>query len=126
MIRIIPLLPALAGLLLTGCVATNVPPVDRRVTIAEDLGCDVYVTDVRCAKSGGAYATLQANVVNNTSSDLGVEWRVVWLNAEGVEIDSAVSSWNKLMVSPKDIHGLKNTAPRMDAVDMRFHLRRLR
>ncbi len=116
----------LAGLLLTGCVATNVPPMDRRVTIAEDLGCSAYVTDVRCTKSGGSYATLQANVVNNTSSDLGVEWRVVWLNAEGVEIDSAVSSWNKLMISPKDIHGLKNTAPRMDAVDMRFHLRRLR
>lgn len=113
-------------LLFGGCVATRMPPVDRRVTVAEDLGCAVYVTDVRCAKGSSSYATFQANVVNNTSHDLGVEYKVVWLDANGITIDSLVSSWNKVMLAPKDIRALKCTAPRTDAADMLFYVRRLR
>lgn len=117
---------ALSAITLAGCVATNIPPMDRRVTIAPDLGMKVYVTDVRCAKGSSSYSTFQANVVNNTSSDLGVEWKVVWLDADGIAIDSIVSTWNKLMLPPNDVQALKNTAPRMDAADMLFYLRKLR
>ena len=117
---------ATGALLLSGCVATNLPPVDRRVTLAEDLGSTVFVTDVRCAKGKSSYATFQANVVNNTSRDLGIEWRVVWLDADGITIDSLVSTWNKVMLAPKDVQALKGTAPRTDAADMRFYVRRLR
>ena len=99
-----------AVILLSGCVATNVPPPDRRVTVAEDIGTKVYITDIRY----------------NTSSDFAVEWKVVWLDADGVTIDSLVSSWNKLMLAPNDIVGLKNTAPTVDAADMLFYLRRMR
>ena len=119
------LVSVLAGLVV-GCVSTNVPPMDRRVTIAEDLGTSVYVTDVRCAKGASSYATFQANVVNNTSHDLGVEYKVVWLDADGITIDSLVSTWNKIMLAPKDIQALKATAPRPDAADMLFYVRRLR
>ena len=121
------MLSALLGMaMLSGCVATNVPPMDRRVTIAEDLGTRAYITDVRCAKGASDYATFQANVVNNTSGDLAVEWKVVWLDADGVAIDSLVSTWNKLMLAPNDVTALKNTAPRVDAADMLFYLRRMR
>jgi len=109
-----------------GCVSKPIPPMDRRVTVAEDLGCDAYVTDVRCVKNPGGYLVFQANVVNNTASDLGVEWKVQWLDATGVEIDSIVSTWNKLMISAKDIRALKGVAPQLDAADMRFYVRRLR
>ena len=115
-----------AAILVTGCVSTALPPVDRRVTIAEDLGTSVFVTDVRCAKGTSSYATFQANVVNNTSHDLGVEWKVVWLDANGITIDSLVSTWNAMMLSPKAISALKGTAPRPDAADMLFYVRRLR
>ena len=119
-------LSLVAAVALTGCVATNVPPMDRRVTIAADLGTRAYITDVRVARGSSDYMTFQANVVNNTSSDLGVEWKVVWLDDDGVAIDTIVSTWNKLMLPPNDIQALKNTAPRMDAADMLFYLRRLR
>ena len=120
------LLAFVAVAALTGCVATNVPPMDRRVTVAADLGTRAYITDVRVARGASDYMTFQANVVNNTSRDLGVEWKVVWLDADGVAIDTIVSTWNKLMLPPNDIQALKNTAPRMDAADMLFYLRRLR
>ena len=124
--RLMMIVGVAAAILTTGCVATSMPPMDRRVTIAEDLGTSVFVTDVRCAKGSSSYATFQANVVNNTSHDLGVEWKVVWLDADGVTIDSLVSTWNKIMLPPKDIQALKGTAPRSDAADMLFYMRRLR
>ena len=119
-------LALVAAAALTGCVATNIPPMDRRVTIAADLGTKAYITDVRCARGASDYMTFQANVVNNTSHDLGVEWKVVWLDANGVTIDSLVSTWNKVMLAPRDIQALKGTAPRPDAADMLFYVRRLR
>ena len=42
---------------LTGCVSTPIPPMDRRVTVAEDLGTSLYVTDVRCVKGDSGFAT---------------------------------------------------------------------
>ena len=124
--RIFAMIMCFVASLSTGCVATNVPPPDRRVTIAADLGTKVYVTDVRCAKGKSDYATFQANIVNNTSGDLGVEWRVVWLDEDGMAIDSLASAWDKVMLAPGEIQALKSTSPRMDAADMRFYVRKLR
>ena len=115
---------------LAGCIAppqnaqAGAGPVDVRVTIAPDLFGDVVVTDVRCAKGKSDYLTLQANLVNNCSSPLAVDWRVQWLDADGVEIDSVVSSWNARMLQPYEICGLKATAPKPDAADMRFYVRK--
>ena len=118
---------AIGAAFLCGCVATNLPPMDRRVTVAADLGTRIYVTDVRCAKAATSdFYTFQANVVNTTSSDLKVEWKVVWLVAEGVTLDSVVSTWNSRVLNPQEICALKGTAPRKDAADMLFYVRRAR
>lgn len=108
---------------LAGCVSTPMPPMDSRVTIAPNLGQKLFVTDVRCTKGASDYLTFQANVVNNTGSELNVQWKVQWLDPEGMEIDSAVSTWNDVAVQPFDIKGLKGTAPRQNAADMRFYVR---
>ena len=120
-------LVAAAGVL-TGCIAPpqNVgeAPMDTRVTISPDLSGDVVVTDVRCVKRGSEFLTLQANLVNNCSCPLAVDWRVQWLDADGVEIDSVVSTWNARMLQPHEICGLKATAPTPAAADMRFYARK--
>ena len=112
------------GALCTGCVATHVQPTDRRVTVAENIAGDVFVSDVRCAKGMSDHLTFQANVVNLTSREQWVDWKVVWFDAAGMEIDSIVSTWSSAAIAPKDIRGLKGTAPHPAAVDMRFYLRR--
>ena len=101
-------------------------PVDRRVTLAADLASDVVVTDLRCVRGPSGHMELQANVVNNLAEDCGVEWRIVWLDAAGLEIESVVSNWAKRMVSAKDIAEIRGVSPSQNAVDFRFHLRRLR
>ena len=116
---------AACAALITGCVSAPVPPMDSRVTIAPNLGLKLYVTDVRCAKGTSQYLTFQANVVNNTDSELRVQWKVQWLDPDGMEIDSVVSTWNDASIQPYEIKGLKGTAPRMDAADMRFYVREM-
>ena len=56
---------ALAGLV-AGCISYHTPSMDRRVTVAPDLGTAVWVTDVRLMKGPSSHFTVQANVVNNT------------------------------------------------------------
>ena len=115
--------------LAAGCTmppATNDVPVDRRITLAADLADDVVVTDLRCVRGQSGHLEFQANVVNNLSEDRGVEWRIVWLDSSGLEIESVVSTWAKRMISPKDVAEIRRTAPSEKAVDFRFHLRRLR
>ena len=113
-----------AMVLAMGCVSTALPPMDRRVTLAPNLGSSLYVTDVRCTKGNSAFYTFQANVVNNCSSELWVEYKVVWVNAEGMAINpNAV--WAKTAIVAHDIKALQYTAPSADAVDMLFYVRRL-
>ena len=118
-----------AACALAGCIAppqnssAGGAPADVRVTISPDLSGDVVVTDVRCAKGGSQYLTLQANLVNCCGSPLAVDWKVQWLDADGVEIDSVVSTWSSRMLQPYELCGLKSTAPTPAAADMRFYVR---
>ena len=118
------------GLIITmatvGCVSNPIPPVDRRVTVAEDIRNDIYVTDVRCSKGSGEFYVFQANVVNNTTHDVALEYKVQWLDADGIELDSIVSGWQKALIAAKDIKGLKATSARREAANMRFYVRRMR
>ena len=116
---------AAAAAALSGCISTPIPPLDSRVTVSPNLGNKLYVTDVRCTKGTSQYLTFQANVVNNTGSELRVQWKVQWLDPDGIEIDSLVSSWNSVAIQPFDIKGLKGTSPRRDAADMRFYVREM-
>lgn len=111
---------------LAGCVSVHTPPVDRRVTVAADLGSDIWVTDVRCAKgaSDQDHYVFQANMVNNTSSKLAVTYRVTWLDASGVQVDSLMSHWQHKVILPKDIVALKSVAPTPDTADFRFYVMR--
>lgn len=115
-----------ASAVLTGCVSAPLPPLDTRVTVAEDVRRDLYVTDVRCSKGNGEFYVFQANVVNNSRTDIALEYKVQWLDRDGIAIDSIVSGWQKALVAAKEIRGLKATAPRRDAADMRFYVRRMR
>ena len=121
--KILMICCALIGaLLFAGCKATNVPPPDRRVTIAPDLGTSIYVTDVRLAKEPSRHFTLQANVVNNTEGVIRMEYRVDWLDATGSAIPSVVSTWQPMSAAAREVVPLQATAPSSDAVDFRFYV----
>ena len=112
---------ALAGLV-TGCISYHTPPMDRRVTVAPDLGVAVWVTDVRLAKGPSSHFTMQANVVNNTEYVVRMEYRVDWLDATGSAIPSVVSTWQPMSAAAREVVPLQATAPSPEAVDFRFYV----
>lgn len=66
-----------ASAVLAGCVSAPMPPQDTRVTVAEDVRRDLYVTDVRCSKGNGEFYVFRANVVNNSRrTRLGIQGSV--------------------------------------------------
>lgn len=115
------ILAALAGLTV-GCVSYHTPPMDRRVTVAPDLGTAVWITDIRMAKGTSSHYTLQANVVNNTEGVVRMEYRVDWLDSTGSVLPSVVSTWLPMSAAAREVVPLQATAPSPDAVDFRFYL----
>lgn len=103
-----------------GCVSYHTPPLDRRVTVAPEMGTAIWVTDVRLSRVGSQQSTLQANVVNNTDGVVRMKYKVVWLDGTGTEINSVVSTWLPISAAPRDVVGLKSTAPSPMAVDFRL------
>lgn len=116
---------ALASIV-AGCVSCHTPPMDRRVTVAPDLGSAVWVTDVRMSRVGSQHCTLQANIVNNTGSVVRMEYKVVWLDSTGTQFDSVVSGWQPASAAARDVVGLVATAPSPDAVDFRLYVQAAR
>ena len=49
-----------------------------------------------------------------------------WLYATGIVIDAHVLTWTSVAIAPKEVRALQDVAPRMDAADMRFYVRRMR
>lgn len=108
-----------------GCIAAPTDPVDRRVTLTPELDGDIMITDIRVAKTDSSdFKTVQMNVVNNCGKPYAVQWKVQWLDADGIEIDSVVSTWKARALQPYEICGLKATAPRPDAADLRIYVRK--
>ncbi len=115
-------LSLVAAVALTGCVAYHSAPFDRRITVSPELGSAIWVTDVRLTKTTSLQYTMQANIVNNTSGVVEVEYRTVWLDSNGTELPSVVSSWTPMSAAPREVVGLASTAPSPDAVDFRFYV----
>lgn len=109
-----------------GCISYHTPPVDRRVTVAPGLGTAVWVTDVRLTKAQSQHYTFQANVVNNTEGVVRMEYKIVWLDANGAEIPSVVSTWQPISAAARDVVSLTATAPAPEAVDFRFYVQAAR
>ena len=118
--RMLYLLSALA--VCAGCVSYRTPPEDRRVTVSPDLGASVWVTDVRLTKAQSQHCTLQANVANNTGGVVRMEYKVVWLDSDGAEIPSVVSTWQPMSAAARNVVGLTATAPSPEAVDFRLYV----
>ena len=70
--------------------------------------------------------TMQANVANNSSGLVGLEYKTVWLAADGDEIPTILSTWAHTSIRPRDIVALQSTAPDESAVDFRRYLKRSR
>lgn len=131
----VPLYAALcllaAGLLLSGCRNQKVaqaetreaPSADRRVEMQGDLSNWLRVDEIVTAKENGLLK-VQAQVRNTFSKTLDVEYRFVWRDAAGLEVESPASRWILKNIKGRDMELVSAIAPSDRAVDYIFKLKR--
>lgn len=118
----IPFLSLLA--FLTGC--ATIEHTDPRVKIDPAVGRKICVSGATAVPTEAGYRNFRATIHNDYASERAVEWRVIWLDEDQVELEMAASGWNKIMVPASGSVTVKSTATRPEARDFRFHLRKLK
>ena len=108
------------GLVLGGC---NTPSTDARISVDPAIWNSVQVAPVVMARTADHFLIAQANVYNRKKCDRAVEYRIEWLDENGVSIHSVTDVWIPIVLAPKETRGLKMVSPTVRAADCRFLLR---
>jgi uncharacterized protein YcfL len=99
-------------------------PIYKRVVVNNtSLGRDIAVTDTRMAQAGDI---LQAAVTieSKTGPVLPLQYRFVWIDAKGFEIDPEKGTWKPLTLYGKESRQLQGVAPSAAAIEFMLKIRR--
>ncbi|MBR4170252.1 MAG: YcfL family protein [Kiritimatiellae bacterium] len=108
---------------LAGCLSPlQNPPLDPRIIVADNIKGQLVVNDVRVAPGLSDHLTIQATVQNVTRSVLPFKYRVIWVDDDGIQFDSLVSSWQFASIMPQGITSFKVTSPRADVRNFRLYI----
>jgi len=66
---------------------------------------------------------IQVRALNVTRRDVQFQYRFVWLDSGGMEIDTGISIWKSLNLHAKQTGFIRGTAPSPDAVGFRLAVR---
>lgn len=106
-----------------GCVAPmQNPPLDPRIYVADNIRGQIVITDVRFTPGTSDHQLFQATIANITRSVLPLKYRVIWVDKEGIEVDTALSTWQLASIMPKDITAIKAVSPRPDVTNFRCYI----
>lgn len=106
-----------------GC-ATSRVAADPRLVIDPSAKSVVEVLAVDYGQAKTGAPTVAATVKNRTSSVRRLEWRVVWIDANGRPDDSLLAAWKRFTLDPREITDLHSTSPRKDASGFRLEVRK--
>ena len=128
--------------LLSGCYK----PHDERINVSEDIRSDtldsniltrpfsqafswlagdgVQITEVTERRTPEGFRELQVRGYNKAYKTARFQYRVEWLDADGVVIPSKTSVWMPVSAMPKSDFTFHVTAPRRDAADFRVNTRK--
>jgi len=110
-------------LLLTGCVTTR--PVDPRITIIDTfLTTDITITDVSSIVNNGGLIEIQVTGTNQTSFYKKFEYKINWLDQNGLIIPTILSRWTMFPAYEKSEFRFKAVAPKTTATDFRILIRK--
>lgn len=99
-------------------------PIYKRVVVNNtSLGRDIVVTDTRVAQAGDI---LQAGVtiVSQTGSTLPLQYKFVWIDAKGFEINPDSGTWKPLTLYGKETRQIQGVAPNPAAIEFMLKIRR--
>ena len=119
-------LPAIvAAVLAAGC-STVKTACDGRVVLVDVAAHSIDVTDLRVTGEDSQFLTMQAMLSNRSGRENKIQWKAVWYNEAGIEIDSAAQTWRTQTLMPYETRPIKSTATSPEAEDAQIYIRRLR
>lgn len=114
---------ALPLLLLVGC---NEPkPDDEIAKVISHCGTNsISITEIKGRKTDDGF--MQAQIIGNNSSGRyeKLNYRIVWLDGDGFEIDSILSKWRDAPAHEDQPFYIKATSPNTKAKSFRVYIKK--
>jgi uncharacterized protein YcfL len=121
--RFIKLIILFVMLTTTNCVATK--PVDPRVTVIDNfLTTDISITDVTAVDNKSGFMETQVTGINKTSLYKQLEYKIEWIDQNGLKIPTIMSRWTKFPAYKNSAFKFKAVAPKATATDFRIIIRK--
>lgn len=110
---------ALAGSL-GACCAAGMK--DSRVSISSEIDGDIKLRGLTTGRNSGGTRTVEAEIGNCERHVEQFQYRVTWVDENGLAIDSPSSVWATSTLAPKSTERLRLVAPVASAEDFRLEL----
>ncbi len=119
---------ALAGLVLAGCISSAPTVVEKqgekyKVTANSVILQNHLKVVERSVRKINDFLEVQIRGQNVTRKDVQFEYRFIWLDEDGIELDSAMSTWKPMALHAKEEAVMKGMASTKDAVDFLMEVR---
>ena len=99
-------------------------PIYKRVVVNNtSLGRDIAVVDTRVAQTGDLLQ-VGVTVVSQTGSTIGLQYKFVWIDAKGFEINPDSGTWKPLTLYGKETRQIQGVAPNAKAIEFMLKIRR--
>lgn len=122
--RIIVLLFML--LMLISCVTTKpIGPIVPRITVIDNfLKADILITEASSILNSSGFIEVQVTGINKTAFYKQLEYRVEWLDRNGLKISTIMSRWTTFPAYENSEFRFKAVAPKTTASDYRILIRK--
>ncbi|QDU33543.1 hypothetical protein KS4_15930 [Poriferisphaera corsica] len=94
----------------------------RKILTDDGLKKKARVIDIRESRNASDLLTISVEIQNTTHSRKNFNYRVDWLDANGMSISSLLSSWKQKTLAGKETGFLTAVAPTPKASDFRLQL----
>lgn len=111
--------------LLAGCASSRVAA-DPRIVVDSSASSLIKVLTVDYGATKGENPVVSLAVQSRKGSVRRIEYRAVWIGANGSAIDSPLSMWKTVTLDPHEVADLKSVAPRSDVQGFRLEIRKAR
>lgn len=119
---------ALAAVLAGGCFSSTSTTVEKmgeayRV-VAHSLLLNNHIQVIeRSTRRTNGLLEAQVRGQNMKGKDIQFEYRFIWLDADGMRLDTEMSTWKPLALSGKEVAFMTGIAPTPDATDFLMAVR---
>jgi len=98
-----------------GCVTVSPSQIDSRVVVENSLTKNLTIESVNTTiKNGSLFVQIKG--INNSSKDLRIDYKVEWINKNGIITDSILSDWIPLKIRGNAFFNFNAIAPN-DSID---------